>query len=202
MEGYSVMKKNHPQSAYDKSSAAAAEAQIVDVGAAPEEAAVPSESDTTATGNDFHTVQHELAEMNDKFLRLNADFENFRKRTYKDITAARSAAVADTVQPFLHVLDIFNMALASINSSPNIDAIKQGMEMIMTEYGRVIQELGVVKVEAVGQQFDPSLHEAMDKEPSDKKEGTVIKQWACGYKMGDRLLRPARVVVSNGQAEK
>lgn len=197
------MKKNHHHADQDDAKAkseTAEDVQLVDVGAAPEQEPV-MEAEAIPV-DQMENLRKELAEMNDKYLRLNADFENFRKRSYKEMTGARLAAVADTLQPFLRVLDIFNMAVASVDASPNIDAIKQGMQMILTEYGRAMEELGVMKCDAVGQQFDPMQHEAMAKEPSDQPEGTIVKQWSCGYKLGDRLLRPARVVVSSGTTGK
>jgi molecular chaperone GrpE len=82
-----------------------------------------------------------------------------------------------------------------------MDAIRDGLKMILTEFGKAIEELGIEKIDAVGKEFDPNLHEAMANEPSDEvEEGVVIKQWTCGYRMGDRLLRPANVVVSSGSA--
>jgi molecular chaperone GrpE len=94
------------------------------------------------------------------------------------------------------------MAVKAAESSDNMDAIRQGLEMILGEYGKALEELGVQKFDAVGQAFDPDLHEAMARETSDEvEEGNVIKQWSCGYKMGERLLRPAMVVVSSGPAE-
>jgi len=185
---------------------------VVDVGAAPEEAAAAAaaaEASVAATEpvtasepppvpDENAKLRAEVAELNDKYLRLYAEFENFRKRSFKDMGNARSMAVVDTILPFLRILDIFNMALVSAEQAPNIDALKQGMQMILTEYGRALEELGVKQFDAVGQPFDHSRHDAMAQEPSDQPEGTVIKQWSCGYQLGDRLLRPARVVVSSG----
>lgn len=174
---------------------------LVDIGTVPETAAEPDAAaapEAAATAPETEKLRAEVAELNDKYLRLHAEFENFRKRSFKDISNARTNAVVDAVIPFLRILDIFNMAIASAQTAPNVEAIKQGLQMIMTEYGKAFDELGVVKFDAVGQPFDHSRHDAMAKEPSDQPEGTVIKQWSCGYQLGDRLLRPARVVVSSG----
>lgn len=73
-----------------------------------------------------------------------------------------------------------------------MDAMKDGMKMILGEFSRALSDLGVERVEAVGKKFDPNLHDAISHEPSESvAEGNVIKQWSCGYKMGDKLLRPA-----------
>ena len=74
--------------------------------------------------------------------------------------------------------------------------------MIMNEYQKAMDELGIIKVNAVGEKFNPELHDALAHEASDDvPEGKVIKQWNCGYKLGERLLRPAKVVVSSGPAK-
>ena len=94
------------------------------------------------------------------------------------------------------------MAMMAADKSENMDAIKQGLDMILKEYKKGLDELGVVSYNAVGEKFDPKLHDAMTNEPSDEvEEGYVIKQWNVGYKLGERLLRPATVVVSSGPAK-
>jgi molecular chaperone GrpE len=143
-----------------------------------------------------------LIEAEDKILRLQAEYQNYRKRASKDISNARMFGLTETIVPFLQVFDHFSMAVKAAESSDNMDAIRQGLEMILGEYGKALEELGVQKFDAVGQAFDPDLHEAMAREASDEvEEDHVIKQWSCGYKMGERLLRPAMVVVSSGPAD-
>jgi molecular chaperone GrpE len=135
----------------------------------------------------------------DKTLRLQAEFQNYRKRTYKDISTARQSAVADTAQPFLQVFDHFNMAVTAAKQGSNMESILQGMDMILSEYGKALDELGIKQYDAAGEKFDPELHQAVANESSDEVEdGIIIKQWSCGYKMGEKLMRPAMVVVSSG----
>lgn len=148
------------------------------------------------------TEAQKITELEDKILRVQAEFQNFRKRSFREISNARKLGVESTVSPFLQVFDHFSMAVKAANESNNMDAIRQGLNMILDEYRKALDELGIVSFDAVGAQFDPNEHEAMAKEPSDEvPEGVVIKQWNCGYKMGDKLLRPANVVVSSGPAE-
>ncbi len=143
----------------------------------------------------------EIAEGKDNLLRLKADFQNYRMRTAKEIANARTFGQSDTILPFLQVFDHFSMAMIAAEKSENMDAIKQGLEMILKEYKKGLDELGVVAYDAVGEKFDPKLHDAMTNEPSDEvEEGYIIKQWNGGYKLGERLLRPATVVVSSGPA--
>ena len=147
----------------------------------------------------IEALNTELAESKDSLLRLKADFQNYRMRTAKEISNARVFGQTDTILPFLQVFDHFSMAMAAAENSDNMDAIKQGLEMILKEYKKGLDELGVISYDAVGEKFDPKLHDAMTNEPSDEvEEGYVIKQWSGGYKLGERLLRPATVVVSSG----
>ena len=89
---------------------------------------------------------------------------------------------------------------AAVNSD-NVESIRQGLKMIIAEFNKAFDTLGVTAIDAVGKPFDPELHEAVAHEPSASvPEGVVIKQWSSGFKMGGKLLRPARVVVSSGPA--
>lgn len=147
-------------------------------------------------------LQDKLADANEKFLRLHAEYDNFRKRTAKDLRAQRENGVVDTIMPFLQVFDHMKMASMSIENGDNIDAIRQGVTMILNEFKRAIEDLSVEEVNGLGNDFDPNLHEAVAYEESTEvEEGKVLKQWSPGYRKGERLLKPARVVVSSGVAE-
>jgi molecular chaperone GrpE len=154
----------------------------------------------TLPGQRIANLEEELAGTHDRYLRLQAEYQNYRKRVAKDISTARFLAMAESAKPFLQVADYLNMAMSASETSDNLDAIRQGLKMIMGEYQKAMDELGIEKINAVGQQFNPELHDALAHEASDDiAEGYVIKQWNCGYKLGERLLRPAKVVVSSGQ---
>ncbi len=144
-------------------------------------------------------LKDELTAANEKYLRLQAEFQNYRKRAAKEISSARIFGTEETIVPFLQVFDHFNMAVQAAATSDNMDAIRQGLQFILDEYDKALKELGVTRFDAVGKEFDPELHEAMAHEPSDEvPEGKITKQWNCGYKLGERLMRPATVVVSSG----
>ena len=143
-----------------------------------------------------------IAELESKILYMQADYQNFRRRSLKDISDARSYAVSDTLVPFLTVFDYLSMAEVAANKSDNIEAIRQGLQMIISQFFKAFDELGVQKFESVGKEFDPKLHDAVSNEPSAEiAEGKIIREWSCGFKIGDKLLRPARVVVSSGEAK-
>ena len=146
-------------------------------------------------------LKAEVAELKDQLLRKEADYQNYRKRMAREVSDARRIGLVETITPFLQVFDLFEMAMKAADKSDNVAALKQGLEMILAQYGKTIDELGVQKFDAVGETFDPMWHDAVAYENSeDTAEGIIIKQWNCGYKMGDRLLRPARVIVSSGPA--
>ena len=157
-----------------------------------EETAVPEPTE-------LELLQKENAELKEKLIYLQADYQNYRKRTAKDISDARSYGQAAALEPFLTINDFLDMAKTASEKSDNIESIRQGLDMIIAQFVRTLDEIGVKKLNAVGEQFDPELHEAVAHEHSDTvKEGLVIKAWNAGYKLGEKLLRPARVIVSAG----
>lgn len=138
-------------------------------------------------------------EAGDKLLRTKAEFDNYRKRVQREFAEIREQTKMLTIHEFLTVYDHFQMALAHLDGASDVNSMKQGMELIRDEFGRTLQNLGVEQITAVGQAFDPEAHEAVAQEPSeDVPEGHVVRQWKAGFRLGDRLLRPATVVVSAG----
>ena len=147
-------------------------------------------------------LQAEVNDLKDQLLRKEADYQNYRKRMAREVSDARRIGLVETVTPFLQVFDLFEMAMKAADTSDNIAALKQGLEMILAQYNKTIEELGVAKFDAIGSTFDPLWHDAVAYENNDDAaEGVIVKQWNCGYKLGDKLLRPARVIVSSGPAK-
>ncbi len=150
---------------------------------------------------EIEALKKALAEAEDKRIRAIAEMDNLRKRLSKDMEAQRFSIQADTLSAFLQVFDHFSMAVNAAKASDNLKALLDGMKMIETEFAKAFQELGMEFVSAEGKDFDPSLHEAISQEPSEKiPAGKVLRQWSSACKLGQRLLRPARVVVSSGPA--
>ena len=144
-------------------------------------------------------LKAELAALQEKYLYLQAEYQNFRKRSARDISDVRANAVADTLTPFLNVSDFLGMAQSAAEKSDNLDAIKQGLVMIIAQFDKALEEMSVRKFTSVGEKFDPDLHDAVGRESSESiPEGMIIREWNCGYKIGEKLLRPARVMVSSG----
>ncbi|NOY74493.1 MAG: nucleotide exchange factor GrpE [Kiritimatiellaeota bacterium] len=143
-------------------------------------------------------LEAKLAEAEDKTLRLRAEYDNYRKRCYRELSDARAYAKTDALTPILNVYDHFKMAVSAAESGDDTQVIHEGLKLINSEFAKAMDELGILEIDAVGEKFDPNLHEAVAEEFSELEEGVVVKQWRCGYKMGDKLLRPASVVVSSG----
>ncbi len=147
-------------------------------------------------------LEKELAEQRDKLLRSLADMDNFRKRTYKELQNARDMARIDAILPFLKVYDHFQLAVKAADEKHSFEVLHQGMDMILSEFSRALDEIGVERIDALGKSFDPALHEAAEQRSSDEvPEGQILEQWRCGYKMGEKVIQPVLVVVSSGPGE-
>jgi molecular chaperone GrpE len=135
----------------------------------------------------------------DMLLRTTADFENFKKRAARERTEAARYANVALLEKLIPVLDNFDMALAAAQETkaPSVEALRTGVQMIHQQLRSALVEAGLTEVEATGQPFDPNLHEALSQQESDEvPEGHVLQQVRRGYKLRDRLLRPASVVVA------
>jgi len=142
------------------------------------------------------------AELEDKYLRCRAEFDNYRKRMAREFNEVREQARRMTVTDFLTVHDYFAMGMASIDAAPNMEILKQGMAMIWAEFQKVLDGLGVKAVDSVGKPFDAKIHEAVSQEASDTvPEGIVLREYKKAFMLGDKLLRPAVVIVSSGPAK-
>ncbi len=137
-------------------------------------------------------------EAQERFVRLYADFENFKKRAQRERDDARRTAIESVVTRMLPVVDNFEMALqAAHQPGTTVETLKAGVSMIQGQIRGVLGELGVEEISAVGQPFDPSLHDAVSQiETLEAPEGQVVQQVRKGYRCRDRLLRPASVVVA------
>ena len=148
------------------------------------------------------TPEEIIAELNDKLLRLHADFDNYRKRMAREASETRERAKIAVVTEFLPVYDFYNMAMKHAATSDDVNAIKQGMQMILNEFKRALDSFSIKEIPTEGKPFDPRFHEAAKTEANESvPEGTIIAQWKPGYMMGERLIRPAMVVVSSGPAK-
>ena len=141
----------------------------------------------------------ERASLYDKLIRRQAEFENYRKRVERERGELYQHGRDDVLLQFLPVVDNFERALSSLETSDgDAEALRHGVELIHKQFKDALSKLGLEAVEAVGQTFDPHVHEAVTTEATDKhKENTVIQEFQRGYRIGDRLLRPAKVKVAS-----
>lgn len=145
------------------------------------------------------TLRRQLEETNNKLLRTLAEFDNYRKRMIKESTEARQMAKVGVIREILPIMDQFQMAMDASATSPDLRTLQAGIQMTLAEFDRCFQTLGMEKVLTQGQRFDPSQHEAVSTEPSATvAEEYIVREWKRGYRVGDRLIRPAAVVVSAG----
>jgi molecular chaperone GrpE len=143
------------------------------------------------------TLTQEKAALYDQLLRRQAEFDNFRKRADRDRTEVYNRARADFLLDLLPIVDNFDRALASAQTGGGAESLQKGVELIHKQLKDALAKLGLQEIETVGQSFDPHLHEAVTMEPTDEHtENTVIEEFQRGYKLGDRLLRPAKVKVA------
>jgi molecular chaperone GrpE len=144
-------------------------------------------------------VQADLDRFRDHALRTQADFENFRKRAAREKEDAVKYANASFLERLIPILDNFELGLTAARSNAADSPILAGMDMVARQLNDFLQGVGVEPVNGDGQKFDPNLHEAVAQEASPTvPEGHVVRQLRRGYKLRDRLLRPATVVVSKG----
>jgi molecular chaperone GrpE len=146
-------------------------------------------------------LQADLDRFRDLALRSQADFENYRKRTAREKEDAVKYANSSLLQRLVSILDNFELGLAAAKTESQQSPIYSGMVLVQKQLNDLLEENGLQAIEAESKKFDPNLHEAIAHEPSQSPEGTVIRQARRGYRFKDRLLRPARVVVSSGPAK-
>jgi molecular chaperone GrpE len=140
----------------------------------------------------------EYQELNDKYLRLAAEFDNYKKRQVREYSRLVESAESSLMLDILEVVDDFSRAL---KHEPDDQAnFKQGIEMIANKFAELLKRRGLKEIEAVGKPFDPGYHEAiMQIESADVDEGVIIEEIQKGYLFNDKVLRPSRVVVAKSK---
>jgi molecular chaperone GrpE len=164
-----------------------------------ERPAADAAPDTVAAADAVALAEAKAAEATDKLLRMAADFDNFKKRAAREREEALRNGVERVVLRLLPVADSFEMAMAAANSASgtSVESLKAGVDMIQSQLRSALAEVGAVEVEALGKPFDPAVHEAVSQqETADVPEGQVLQQLRKGYKLREKLIRPASVVVA------
>jgi len=143
-------------------------------------------------------AQAEVAALNDKMLRMQAEMMNLRKRTQREVADAHKFGVEKFATALLDVVDNLERALET--EAGNEEAVREGVQLTLNSWHEMMKRFEVARIDAVGESFDPHFHEALTQMPSEEPEGTVVAQHVAGYTLHGRLIRAAKVLVSSGPA--
>ena len=145
-------------------------------------------------------LKQQLADANDRFVRLMAEFENFRRRNAKEQLELIETANGKLLEKLSEVQDNFERAFASENKAKDLEAFEKGMQMIYNQFAKVLTDAGLEQIDPTGKEFDPNLHEALMQQPSETiPEGHVVTVFQKGYKLKNKILKTAKVIVSSGK---
>ena len=189
----------------NKADAAGADAQAdaaeqpaeapADANAAAEQ---PAEQESTESAEDV--LKAELAAANDRNLRLMAEFDNFRRRSAKEQLELIETANGKLLEKLSEVQDNFERAFASENKAKDLEAFEKGMQMIYNQFAKILTDAGLEQIDPTGAEFDPNCHEALMQQPSETiPEGHVVTVFQKGYKLKNKILKTAKVIVSSGK---
>ncbi len=148
---------------------------------------------------DVERLKQEINELKDKYIRLYAEFDNYKRKTQRDKEDLIKYSNESLINDLLPVLDSIEMALkhSTLSCADNIESLRKGVENTLRELQRTLEKYGVVPIEAAGREFDPSCHHAMSQaEREDVEDNTVIEEFRKGYMLKEKVLRPSLVVVS------
>ena len=154
---------------------------------------------TEAEATPEELLKQELGIANDRYLRLYAEFDNFRRRTAKEREEARKSEGKDVIVALLPVLDDFDRAIRSMENSTDVEAVKEGVVLIQNKLKNVLAQKGLKEMQSIGDVFDPEIHEAITNipAPSDDLKGKVVDEMEKGYYLNDKVARFAKVIVGS-----
>jgi molecular chaperone GrpE len=163
--------------------------------------AASSEPAPESTGDPLEEARSEAAKYRDQLLRTAADYDNFRKRSRRDTQDAERRAREDLLRELLPVFDNLERATQHAEGTSDVKSLADGISMVMRQFEDTLQKVGVERIKSVGQGFDPAVHEAIQHlETSEFEPGTVAAEYQAGYRVGERVVRPALVVVAKAPA--
>lgn len=150
-----------------------------------------------AVNKELQKLKEEMESWKEKYLRLAAEFDNFKKRKERESGEFLNLATAGLIKKILPIADDLERSLESARNDQDFDALVQGLELVQKTLVKVLEDEGVTTIPAVGEEFNPEFHDAlMIMEKDDIPSNTVIDEHEKGYMLGDRVLRPAKVIVS------
>jgi len=161
-----------------------------------------TEAEAQSTADPLAVAQAEAVRLKDAWLRSAADFDNFRKRTRRDLDEARRAGREDLLRALLPIFDNLDRAIQSAQRTTEIKAMVDGLGMVQRQFVDALGREGIARVPTVGSSFDPGVHEAIQQvETNEHPPGTILAEVQPGYTQGERLLRAAMVVVARRPAD-
>lgn len=164
---------------------------------APEQAAEPTAEEKLAA--ELEAAKAETAAANDRYVRLMAEFDNFRRRSAKEQLDLIEVANGKLLEKFADVWENLDRAFATENKG-DLAAFEKGMQMIQTQFVKVLTDAGLEQIDPTGAEFDPNCHEALMQQPSETiPEGHVVTTFQKGYKLKNKILKTAKVIVSSGK---
>ncbi len=196
-----AMKMEAEANKADEAQAEAAAEQPADAADQPADQAPEStESADASTSSATEVLKAELAAANDRNLRLMAEFDNFRRRSAKEQLELIETANGKLLEKLSEVQDNFERAFASENKAKDLEAFEKGMQMIYNQFAKILTDAGLEQIDPTGAEFDPNCHEALMQQPSETvPEGHVVTVFQKGYKLKNKILKTAKVIVSSGK---
>ncbi len=180
----------------NKADEAQAEATAEQPAEVAEQPAEPAEAAPSAE----EVLKQQLADANDRNLRLMAEFDNYRRRTAKEQLELIETANGKLLEKLSEVQDNFERAFASENKAQDLEAFEKGMQMIYNQFAKILTDAGLEQIDPTGAEFDPNMHEALMQQPSETvPEGHVVTVFQKGYKLKNKILKTAKVIVSSGK---
>lgn len=166
----------------------------------PVEVEAPAQQDPVAELKaKLEAAEKDAKDNKDRWLRAAADLENTRKRTKREIEDAKIDSKFKVLKEMLPVVDNLERAIEHAGGGTEKNPIVEGVQLVLRQFTTAFERLEVTAIDAMGQPFDPNLHEAISQQESDQPPGTVVQVLQRGYRAGDRLLRPALVVVAKAK---
>jgi molecular chaperone GrpE len=166
----------------------------------PTEAAEKPAEPAEAAPSAEEVLKQQLADATDRNLRLMAEFDNYRRRTAKEQLELIETANGKLLEKLSEVQDNFERAFASENKAQDLEAFEKGMQMIYNQFAKILTDAGLEQIDPTGAEFDPNCHEALMQQPSETvPEGHVVTVFQKGYKLKNKILKTAKVIVSSGK---
>ena len=167
---------------------------------AEENQEVEVQDDTENTETEIDKLKSDYENLNNQYIRLAADFDNYRKRQAQERESLLKYGAEDTLKKLIEVLDNFDRGEKAIQDVEDCKKVKESFNLVHKQLTDALQKVGLETINCVGEEFDPNFHEAVMQTPtSEQPEHTIIAELQKGYKLGDRVLRPALVNVATAE---